>query len=208
MSLGIAHLAPYPRHTQRKAKQKRERQKHEEQLSRRNAQQAQWERATQSRLTLNPNSDSAASQMPSSVNPFSVSEAQKFIEGPVAIDKETMSTYIYPKQENYEVRDYQREMTRTALFNNTIICLPTGLGKTMIASCVMYNFDRWFPTGIIIFMAPTKPLVEQQIGSCYKVTGLPESRTAVMTGGVRPEKRKVRLDEMPRDELITPALPK
>jgi hypothetical protein len=47
MSLGIAHLAPYPRHTQ---KQKRERQKHEEQLSRRNAQQAQWERATQSRL--------------------------------------------------------------------------------------------------------------------------------------------------------------
>ena len=73
-----------------------------------------------------------------------------------------MMTYIYPK--NNEVRKYQQEMTRTALFNNTIICLPTGLGKTMIASCVMYNFDRWFPEGIIIFMAPTKPLVEQQIG--------------------------------------------
>lgn len=98
----------------------------------------------------------------SSINPFTTAEAQKYVEGPVPLDTRAMMTYIYPK--NYEVRKYQQEMTRTALFNNTIICLPTGLGKTMIASCVMYNFDRWFPEGIIIFMAPTKPLVEQQIG--------------------------------------------
>lgn len=34
----------------------------------------------------------------------------------------------------------------------------------------MYNFWRWFPRGKIIFMAPTKPLVTQQVESCYRVS--------------------------------------
>ena len=41
--------------------------------------------------------------------------------------------------------------------------LPTGLGKTFIAAVVMYNFYRWYPQGRIVFMAPTKPLVAQQV---------------------------------------------
>ena len=32
-----------------------------------------------------------------------------------------------------------------ALLANTLVCLPTGLGKTLIAAVVMYNFFRWFP---------------------------------------------------------------
>lgn len=40
-----------------------------------------------------------------------------------------------------------------------------GLGKTFIAAVVMYNYYRWFPLGKLIFMAPTKPLVAQQV--CY-----------------------------------------
>lgn len=43
-------------------------------------------------------------------------------------------------------------------------------GKTFIAAVVMYNFWRWFPRGKIIFMAPTKPLVAQQVHSCYRVS--------------------------------------
>jgi hypothetical protein len=31
-------------------------------------------------------------------------------------------------------------------------------------------------------MAPTKPLVHQQIESCYKVMGIPKEDTAEMTG--------------------------
>lgn len=30
--------------------------------------------------------------------------------------------------------------------HNTLVCLPTGLGKTLIAAVVMYNHYRWFPT--------------------------------------------------------------
>lgn len=36
-------------------------------------------------------------------------------------------------------------MIQTALLQNTLVCLPTGLGKTLIAAVVMYNFSRWFP---------------------------------------------------------------
>ena len=77
-----------------------------------------------------------------------------FEPGPVPFDPEAVKTWQYPT--NYSVRKYQNEMVKTALFHNTIVCLPTGLGKTLIASVVMHNFYRWFPTGICIFVAPTK----------------------------------------------------
>lgn len=88
--------------------------------------------------------------------------------------------WIYPT--NCPVRDYQLHIARTALFCNTLVCLPTGLGKTFIAAVVMYNFYRWFPSGKVVFMAPTKPLVTQQIEACYRVMGIPQSHMAEMTG--------------------------
>lgn len=46
----------------------------------------------------------------------------------------------------------------------------------------MYNFYRWYPHGKIIFMAPTRPLVKQQIEACYNIMAIPESVTAELTG--------------------------
>lgn len=43
-----------------------------------------------------------------------------------------------------------------------MVCLPTGLGKTHIAAIIIANFTNWFPEQKIIFLAPTKPLVNQQ----------------------------------------------
>lgn len=60
--------------------------------------------------------------------------------------------------------------------------LPTGLGKTFIASVVMYNIFRWYPKGKIIFMAPTRPLVAQQIKACYQVMAFPKDETVELTG--------------------------
>ena len=51
---------------------------------------------------------------------------------------------------NIPLRDYQLNITRTALFSNTLVALPTGLGKTLIAAVVMYNYFRWFPEGRIM----------------------------------------------------------
>ncbi|KAM5339163.1 Fanconi anemia group M protein isoform 2-T2 [Glossophaga mutica] len=96
--------------------------------------------------------------------------------------------WIYPT--NCPVRDYQLHIARAALFCNTLVCLPTGLGKTFIAAVVMYNFYRWFPSGKVVFMAPTKPLVTQQIEACYRVMGIPQSHMAEMTGSTQASTRK------------------
>ncbi|XP_054988335.1 Fanconi anemia group M protein [Sorex araneus] len=96
--------------------------------------------------------------------------------------------WIYPT--NCPVRDYQLDISQTALFCNTLVCLPTGLGKTFIAAVVMYNFYRWFPSGKVVFMAPTKPLVTQQIEACYRVMGIPQSHMAELTGSTQAFTRK------------------
>lgn len=80
------------------------------------------------------------------------------------------------------MRDYQLNIVKTCLYQNTLVSLPTGLGKTFIAAVVMYNFYRWFPSGKIIFFAPTKPLVAQQINACHKITGIPIDDQAELTG--------------------------
>lgn len=56
------------------------------------------------------------------------------------------------------------------------------MGKTFIAAVIMYNYFRWYPEGKIVFMAPTRPLVKQQIDACYDIMGIPKKTTAELTG--------------------------
>ncbi|TSO67456.1 Fanconi anemia group M protein [Bagarius yarrelli] len=98
--------------------------------------------------------------------------------------------WIYPT--NLPIRDYQLKISEAALFKNTLVSLPTGLGKTFIASVVMYNFYRWYPAGKIVFLAPTKPLVAQQIEACYRVMGIPQEHMAELTGSTpAPQRREL-----------------
>lgn len=69
------------------------------------------------------------------------------------------------------------------------MALPTGLGKTFIAAVVMYNYFRWFPEGKIVFTAPSRPLVTQQIEACHNTVGIPQEWTIDMKGNLSPEKR-------------------
>lgn len=107
------------------------------------------------------------------------SESQE-VEHLPGFDVETGNVWIYPT--NYPVRNYQYQIVENALYKNTLVTLPTGLGKTFIAAVLMYNYYRWYPQGKVIFMAPTKPLVAQQIEACYNIMGIPESDTSEMTG--------------------------
>ncbi|XP_011879336.1 PREDICTED: uncharacterized protein LOC105568345 [Vollenhovia emeryi] len=98
------------------------------------------------------------------------------------------NTWRYP--ENYPIRQYQYNIVKSALYRNTLVCLPTGLGKTFIAAVVMYNFWRWYPYGKIVFLAPTKPLVAQQINACYEVMGIPSEDMIELTGAVIQKNRE------------------
>lgn len=98
------------------------------------------------------------------------------------IDLAAVEHWIYPQ--NIPVRQYQFDIVHTSLFHNTMVCLPTGLGKTLIAAVVMYNFYKWFPTGKLVFMAPTRPLVEQQISACTDIMGFPPEDSVELTGHI------------------------
>ena len=121
-----------------------------------------------------------------------------------ALSLEAAQSWIYPS--NYPPRAYQLSIVQRALFENTLVCLPTGLGKTLVAAVVMYNFYLWYPTGSVVFLvsncsyvhdpflnaflqAPTKPLVSQQIKACREITGIPEDEVAHLDGAVDAERR-------------------
>jgi Fanconi anemia group M protein len=101
--------------------------------------------------------------------------------------------WIYPV--NMPVRGYQKTAVEMALFHNAMIVLPTGFGKTFIAAVVMYNFYNWYPQGKIIFVAPTRPLVAQQINECKKVSGIPYSACVEITGMTSSDKRQQLIEE-------------
>ncbi|GLT75317.1 hypothetical protein SLA2020_470510 [Shorea laevis] len=105
----------------------------------------------------------------------------------IDIDAGAAKTWIYPV--NIPLRDYQFAITKTALFSNTLVALPTGLGKTLIAAVIMYNYFRWFPDGKIVFAAPSRPLVMQQIEACHNIVGIPQEWTIDMTGQISPTRR-------------------
>jgi Fanconi anemia group M protein len=70
---------------------------------------------------------------------------------------------------------------------NTLVVLPTGLGKTLIA--LMLIRDR-MKLGRCLFLTPTKPLAKQHQHSVIKTLGLSEKNVALVTGETAPTKRK------------------
>ncbi|RYO88324.1 hypothetical protein DL766_008507 [Monosporascus sp. MC13-8B] len=104
------------------------------------------------------------------------------------LDVDAMKTWVYPTNLG-PTRDYQFSIVKNGLFNNVLVALPTGLGKTFIAATIMLNFYRWTKTAKIVFMAPTKPLVAQQIDACFNIAGIPRSETTLLTGEITPALR-------------------
>ncbi|GMM55767.1 3'-5' DNA helicase [Maudiozyma humilis] len=98
-------------------------------------------------------------------------------------NNELLKEYIYPT--NFEIREYQFDIVKKALLENLLCAIPTGMGKTFIASTVMLNFFRWTKIGKVIFMAPTRPLVAQQIKACLGVSGIPSDQTAILLDKTR-----------------------
>ena len=120
---------------------------------------------------------------------------------PQPFDPETIKTWVYPT--NVSERQYQFEISSVAVRHNTLVSLPTGLGKTLIASVVMYNFYRWFPTGKCLFLAPTKPLVHQQVSAVRRAIGVPLADCAELTGQM-PAAERARAWDRARLFFLTP----
>ncbi|KAI8110399.1 hypothetical protein M9435_002074 [Picochlorum sp. BPE23] len=108
--------------------------------------------------------------------------------GGLQVCRNAAQHWIYPS--HIPERRYQLHAISRALLSNTLVCYPTGLGKTLIAAVVMHNFVRWFPKSKVVFIAPTKPLVSQQMKACQAFMGLHKSLTSEMTGKAKGEERR------------------
>lgn len=87
-------------------------------------------------------------------------------------------------------REYQQRIFEVAKEKNTLVVLPTGLGKTLIAIMLAVERIKKYPGGKILILAPTRPLVEQHMKTFEK--NLPElfAEMVLFTGSVEAGKRK------------------
>jgi Fanconi anemia group M protein len=70
-----------------------------------------------------------------------------------------------------------------------LVVIPTGLGKTIIALMLAVHRLMEISNSKVIFLAPTKPLVDQHYKSFLNLTLLPPDSLQSLTGTTPPEKR-------------------
>jgi len=90
-----------------------------------------------------------------------------------------------------EARQYQKKIAGVASSTNTLVVLPTGLGKTIIAIMVAADVLEKNPGSKAMILAPTRPLVLQHLRAFREGLMLPEGTMAALTGTVDPGDREV-----------------
>lgn len=84
-----------------------------------------------------------------------------------------------------QAREYQIAISHTCLGQNSLVILPTGLGKTVIALMVMV--ERLTSGQKVVLVSPTKPLATQHVDYFTKV--LPLTSVRLFTGELQASDR-------------------
>lgn len=88
-----------------------------------------------------------------------------------------------------ERRLYQIQLAGAARNDDTLVCLPTGLGKTTVS--LLVTAERLNEVGgKSLMLAPTKPLVQQHVEFYREALAVPDEDIVVFTGEVRPAERE------------------
>ena len=89
-------------------------------------------------------------------------------------------------------RLYQQTVFNAATMRNTLVVLPTGMGKTMVAELLAAQRLKGYPESRVIFLTPTRPLAQQHYDTFRRDFNLKEEEFALFTGTVPPAKRQKR----------------
>ena len=81
-----------------------------------------------------------------------------------------------------EKRSYQRDVAEICARQNTLVVLPTGLGKTAIALLVIVDFLAKDPDSKILILAPTRVLVHQHYTFVTKHIAIQSDEIGFLTG--------------------------
>jgi Fanconi anemia group M protein len=99
-------------------------------------------------------------------------------------------------------RRYQLQLADAAADEHTLVCLPTGLGKTTVS--LLVTAERLHEVGgKALFLAPTKPLVQQHADFYREALSIPDDEIVVFTGDVKPDDRAALWDDA-RIVIATP----
>ncbi|MBA7675182.1 ATP-dependent RNA helicase DbpA [subsurface metagenome] len=103
-----------------------------------------------------------------------------------------------------EVRKYQHDISNSCVKKNSLVVLPTGLGKTVIGAMVAAKTIQIYPDqSKVIMLAPTRPLIDQHYKSFLRFLEIPEDKFTILTGKV-PPKDRVELFEANQIIFYTP----
>jgi ERCC4-related helicase len=109
----------------------------------------------------------------------SIDEMQRFIVHPLI------------KNNSIESRLYQNIIFKSSKNKNSLIVLPTSLGKTVISAMIcaeiLYNYKQ----SRILIMAPTRPLVLQHLLSFSSFLKVLDDQKILVTGKISPSTRKL-----------------
>lgn len=97
-------------------------------------------------------------------------------------------THPLIRPDSIEQRLYQLNLAAAALRQSTLVVLPTGLGKTIVAMLVIAQRLN-SKDGKVIILSPTKPLVEQHAAFLKKFMAIPPEDIVLFTGSIPPAKR-------------------
>lgn len=100
--------------------------------------------------------------------------------------KQDYINHEYIKQDTIFYKEFQREIADRAINENTAVILPTGVGKTIIAYLVM---AKKLPCKVL-FLAPTRPLVNQHYEYAKKFINIEKEKIQLLTGKISRSKRK------------------
>lgn len=92
----------------------------------------------------------------------------------------------YIKAGSLEARDYQNNLANHAISENSLVVLPTGLGKTAVAAQLVAEFLTR-NTGTSLILAPTRVLVEQH--HQFMLNHLTIADISLITGAETPKRR-------------------
>lgn len=102
-------------------------------------------------------------------------------------------THALIKPDLVEQRLYQLALASFALERSSLVVLPTGLGKTIVALMVMaarLKGQKATEHSKVLLLSPTKPLVDQHVKFFKNALNLPEEQVVSFTGSITPAKRK------------------
>ncbi|TFF87877.1 MAG: DEAD/DEAH box helicase [Promethearchaeota archaeon] len=96
------------------------------------------------------------------------------------------------KENKIKYRRYQKNIFIRCKNRNSLVVLPTGLGKTIIAILLAaYRLKQYNSLCKILLLAPTRPLVSQHYNTFKRFLNIKEDSIIFLTGRVSPEKRLV-----------------